>query len=292
MSETQEHVGRKARREAAHTDEVTATNTAEAMIQAGATSGNGQYQSEDTDTEGNVDDMGNVQCKIKTKSGTEVSYTLPHRVKAGDTFTENQALIYDSHCARQLANNLSANASAKEKRLAKALADNDQASILANQPYTVAEVLEMWLKPYEPEIGGGPRISTIEKTRREAAWSAWAYEVAEHDRLVASGKPGLFKACVDVNGKPIAVPDKFSMLETPRQPRNATPEQVKAHKAVVEALTERREAHISRMLEMSTWAERIQVQLDRILTERGSKKAAEPTAETAAPAITVGSLLD
>jgi len=206
-----------------------------------------------------------------------LTINLPRKAKAGDVLDADDALILDTAKARQFGNNMNANAKARAARLTAATTANDAAAIAANAPYTAEDVLKIWAD-YKPNVGGGPRLGSMEKMRHDAAWAAWLLYIAEHDAAVKAGEAPLIGAMKDASGNPCAVPTSYYV--PPRKPRNATAEQTAAHEAALAEFEAARTAHILRMLDMPKYAERIQVQLDRITAEKGRTAEAAPAAGT------------
>jgi hypothetical protein len=179
--------------------------------------------------------LGNVTIEI---AGMEV--TLPVKFAPGHILTDNQAKVLDAAYQRQFTNNQNASAKSRAEALAKATTDTERN---AKQPLTASEIATLYTD-YEPSVGGGPRQSSMEKMRSEAAWRAWTVLVGEHnDSISNGGDPVIVKA----GNKPVGLPSG-------------------------KGAPEKREAMSAALLAKPEYAERIQAQLDLILAERGTKK--------------------
>lgn len=185
-------------------------------------------------------------------SGLEV--IVPRRFQAGQVLTENQAKVLDAAYQRQFTNNQVASAKSRAEALAKATTDAERA---AKAPLTAEQIAALYTD-YEPNVGGTPRQSVMEKMRQEAAWRFWTQHVAEHNEAVANGqKPVIERA----GSKPVNLPRAFT-----------TPEGVKV------TAQEQKDALIARLLLLPAYAEPIQVHLDAIMAERGKDKTDAPEA--------------
>lgn len=195
--------------------------------------------------------LGHLTVEI---AGLEVS--LPVKFAAGMTLTENQAKVLDAAYQRQFTNNQNAMAKGRAEALAKATTDAEKA---AKAPLTAAQIAALYTD-YEPSVGGTPRQSTMERLRSDAAWRAWVAMVTEHNTAVAAGEaPVIVKA----GAKPVELPSG-------------------------KGAPEKRDAMAAALLARPEYAERIQVQLDAILAERGTKK---PTAAADTMAVSGADLL-
>lgn len=133
-----------------------------------------------------------------------------------------------------------------QNALAKSRADGKNTT-----PQPDANMLALMFVDYEPSVGGTPRQSTMEKLRNDAAWRFWVAMVTEHNDNVASGKePVIVKA----GAKPVQLPSGKGAVE-------------------------KREAMSAALLALPQYAAGIQVQLDAIIAERGTKAPA-PAADT------------
>lgn len=187
--------------------------------------------------------------------------TLPVRFRSGHVLTENQAKVLDSAYQRQFTNNQNANAKARADRFTKATTDAERE---ANLALTANELAEFY-PDYEPAVGGGPRMGSMEKMRSDAAWRAWVQLVKEHNDAVTAGGTAVITKAVDSYGKPKPV----AVQTCPRKPRDMSEE---AHKVVREEFEQTKALFIDKLLSMPLYAERIQVQLDAILAEKGANK--------------------
>lgn len=171
----------------------------------------------------------------------DLQVTLPVKFGPGHVLTENQAKVLDAAYQRQFTNNQNASAKSRAEAYAKATTDEERK---AKAPLTAAEIAALYTD-YEPNVGGTPRQSVMEKLRLDAAWRAWVSLVTEHNDAVAKG------------GAPIIV----------KAGKNAV--QLFSGKGAAE----KREALSAQLLTLPQYASRIQSQLDAIMAERGTKKA-------------------
>lgn len=190
--------------------------------------------------------LGTVTIEI---AGMEL--TLPVKFGPGHVLTENQAKVLDAAYQRQFTNNQNAMAKSRAEALEKATTDTERA---AKAPLTASAIAALYTA-YEPSVGGTPRQSAMEKIKSDAAWRFWTAHVQEHNKAVTSG---------------------------------ADPIIVKAGKSVValpsgKGAADKREALIAALLKLPAYSDRIQVQVDAILAERGSK-----TETTKPDALTLG----
>jgi hypothetical protein len=193
--------------------------------------------------------------------------TLPLKFKEGDTLTENQAKVLDAAYQRQFTNNQTASAKSRKEALEKATTDAERA---AKAPLTAEQIAALYTD-YEPNVGGGPRQSSMEKTQLDGAWRAWVKVVGEHNDAIANGgEPVIARA----NGKPVAIPS------APRKAKDISEE---AHKSAVEAFQAQRETFKAALLKTEWMAPRIEAEVAAILAERGAGKA-----ETAPSAVVAG----
>jgi hypothetical protein len=172
--------------------------------------------------------------------------TLPVKFSPGHVLTENQAKVLDAAYQRQFTNNQNAMAKSRAEALEKATTDAERE---AKAPLTASAIAALYAA-YEPSVGGATRQSTMEKIRSEAAWRFWTAHVSEHNKAVLAG---------------------------------SAPVIVKAGKSVValpsgKGAPEKRDALIAALLKLPAYADRIQVQVDAIVAERGNKKE-EPKAD-------------
>lgn len=209
-----------------------------------------------------------ITVDIKTDNAT-VKVDLPNKFASlvGQPLSEDMAKIIFTHVAGQFRNNQAANAAAREKRFAKDAKPEDM-------PWTVAQYLDRWNgtgayagNPYMPEVGAGPRMSTQERIRLDAAKAVWFALVAEHNEAVSKGQPPVLNnpGAVKIDKRPAK--DKTMSTE--------------AHAAAVEAWQERTDSLYRKLLSVPKYADRIQAQIDLLLNEAGKKADAEATAATA-----------
>ena len=180
--------------------------------------------------------LGNVSIEI---AGLEV--TIPIKFAPGHPLTENEAKVLDAAYQRQFTNNQNASAKSRAEAFTKAKTDEERA---AKAPLTAMQIAELYAD-YEPSVGGTPRQSTMERLRQDAAWRAWVAMVTEHNESVKTG------------GEPIIVKAGKVAVQLPSG----------------KGAAEKREAMSAQLLTLPAYAERIQVQLDAIMAERGTKKA-------------------
>jgi hypothetical protein len=204
---------------------------------------------------------GTMTCELKSDKDTVIlAFDVPRKWTAGMVNTEHSALIIDTSNLRQFTNNQTANAKARAKRFAEAKTDAERA---ANVPLTAADYVALWAEYDGPAIGDMQRLGTMEKLRQDATWSAWVALVTEHnDSIAKGGEPVIAKA-----GK-AAVPVGYSIPSAKK--KDESDEDFKARREAAQA---NRTAFIERMLSMPAYADRIQVQLDRLLAEKGKEKA-------------------
>ena len=198
---------------------------------------------EEPKTNGAAPSNGNITIEI---AGLEV--TVPVRFAVGHVLTENQAKVLDTAYQRQFTNNQNAMAKARAEALGKATTDAERA---AKAPLTATQLAALYTD-YEPSIGGTPRQSQMEVIRQQAAWRFWTGHVAAHNKSVAAGGPPVI---VKAGQKPVA----------PLTPKRGPDGKV------IATVGDQRDAMTARLLTMPEYADRIQVQVDAILAERGSK---------------------
>ena len=204
----------------------------------------------------------------------EISVTIPLKFSPGHVLTENQAKILDAAYQRQFVNNQNANAKARAEKLAKATTDAEKA---AAAPLTAADYAKLY-ENYEPTVGGAPRMGNVEKMRQDAAWRMWVALVGEHNKAVASGGTAVIaKAVSKADGKPVPV----ALMRAPTKAEvkaanaGATEEALEtAYKTAQEEFAGAKAVFLGRILSMPEYAERVQIQLDAIMAERGEKKPA------------------
>lgn len=198
-----------------------------------------RHQDAEAQNSGNGADVAQSANTVTIEiAGLEV--ILPVKFSSGHVLTENQAKVLDAAYQRQFTNNQNAGAKSRAEALTKATTDAERA---AKAPMSATEIAALYTD-YEPSVGGGPRQSSMEKMRQEAAWRAWTVLVGEHnDSVAGGGEPIIVKA----GNKPVTLPSG-------------------------KGAPEKRDAMSAMLLTLPAYAERIQVQLDLILAERGTKK--------------------
>lgn len=191
----------------------------------------------------------------------DMQVTLPVKFLPGHVLSDNQAKVLDAAYQRQFTNNQNANAKSKAEALAKLGDKATDADRAKYAPLSASEIAALY-PDYEPSVGGGPRLGSMEKMRHDATWSAWVQWVTEHNASIAAGgEPVIAKA-----GK-AGVKVGYSIPSVAA--KDETPEAFAERKL---ATQNARTAFIERMLSMPEHADKIQVQLDRILAERGKGK--------------------
>lgn len=188
-------------------------------------------------------DLGNVTIEI---AGIDV--TLPVKFGPGMVLTDSQAKVLDAAYQRQYTNNKNAGAKSRAEALAKATDDAGRAKYA---PYTAAELVADYAD-YEPSVGGS-RIGSMEKIRNDAAWRMWTAMIADHNASVAQG------------GEPVIAKAGQKQIPGLKPVRDGNGK-------VTVTVQEQRDRLIARMLTMPEYAERIQVQVDAILAEKGKDK--------------------
>ena len=258
MSEHNQEHGRMSRKE---------REAAEQDAAKAAASGNGQDQAESKPAM--------MTCEIKSEKEPHavplVMFDVPRKWREGMVNTEHSALIIDTSNLRQFTNNQTANAKARAKRFAEAKTDAER---LANAPLAAADYVALWADYEGPAIGDMQRLGSAERMRLEAGWSAWVDTVTKHNAAVAAGQEPVIakagKAGVKVG---YSIPSAKTKGESDE-----------AFKERREAAQAGRTAFIEKLLATPAWAERVQIQLDRLQAERGKDKAAAagaPVVDTA-----------
>lgn len=199
----------------------------------------------------------------------DTDVTLPNRFASmvGQPLTEELAKIVFTHVAGQFRNNQVANAKARADRYAKAATDEERA---LNTPLDAMGYLKIW-SDYMPNVGEGPRQSSLDKMRLEAAKRAWFRLIADHNEAVSNGGTAILKSAGKVSAAPRPVKTKAVSTE--------------AHEAAVAEWQDAQERIYRRLLDTPSYQERIQVELDAITAEQGKKKAEAETAEAGADLI-------
>lgn len=188
----------------------------------------------------------------------DLDVTLPDKFsdKVGTPLTEEQAKIIFAHVAGQFRNNQNANAKARSDRYAKATNDVERDE---NAPLNIDGYLTIW-NTYLPNVGEGPRQSSVDKLRTEAAKRAWAQLVSDHN------------AALDAGEKPILKTNKKQgVAQRPVKTKAVSTEQ---HETNVKAWEVNQAQIYERLLSSPQYADRIQAQLDLLNTEQGKKTAA------------------
>jgi hypothetical protein len=171
--------------------------------------------------------------------------TLPVKFNPGHILTDNEAKVLDAAYQRQFTNNQNAMAKGRAEAYGKAANDTERS---AKEPLTATALAALYAN-YEPSVGGS-RMGSMDKIRNDAAWRMWTAMVTEHNSSVSQGgAPVIVKA----GSKQVALPSG-------------------------KGAGEKREALSTALLILPAYAARIQVKIDEILAERGSKKDA-PTSE-------------
>ena len=177
-------------------------------------------------------------------AGTDV--TLPVKFGPGHTLTDSQAKVLDAAYQRQFANNQNAMAKSRAENLTKATTDADRAKYAALSATQLAALYA----DYEPSVGGS-RMGSMDKIRNDAAWRMWTALVTEHNTSVMNGN------------SPVIVKAGTKQVQLPSG----------------KGAAEKREALTTALLGLPAYADRIQVQIDAIMAERGARKDAPPAAE-------------
>ena len=162
-----------------------------------------------------ADDALGALPPLSQKVGERV-LSLPRRTAPGMVLDEHAALFFDTALAQKFAANLGA----RLKTLAakgSALPDDD-------------EMLEDWLD-YSWRTRAAPTDSAeaMLAFRRDITWKWWLDAATDHNARVTKGKPGSWKKYNSQDHATIVagvIPD--AKYKKPRQPRDATPEQVAA----------------------------------------------------------------
>jgi hypothetical protein len=194
----------------------------------------------------------------------DTTVTVPVKFYAGMQINATEARILQAAVERQFMSNQTANANARAKKYAKAKNDAERALYA---PLTAAQLGELF-RDYMPSVGGAPRQSSVERMRHEATWRAIIAYLTEHNKSVEAGQPGIIAAA---GGKGVAIP------KVPTKTKGVTEEQ---HKANLEAFEAIKTTQIERFAANPKFAERIQIQLDALEAEKGSKKSEAAAVET------------
>ena len=204
-----------------------------------------------------------MTCELKSDKDTVIcTFDVPRKWAAGMVNTEHSALIIDTSNLRQFTNNQTANAKARAKRFAEAKTDAERA---ANVPLTAADYQALWADYSGPAIGDMQRLGSAERMRLDAGWSAWVQMVTEHNAGIIANPPVVVMAKAGMAGVKVgySIPSAKAKAETDE-----------AFKERREAAQSARTAFIEKFLSLPQYAERVQVQMDRLQAERGKDKAA------------------
>jgi hypothetical protein len=207
-----------------------------------------------------------LRAEIKYKDGPELSVDFPRNWLPGSINTEHSALMIDTFRVRQFCSTAGANAKARAERFAKATTDAEK---VANAPLSPQDYVTAFLTYEGPAIGDMQRMSTMERLKHEATWSAWVAWVTDHNNYVQTSggtPPELFNPPIKKAGK-ATVPVGYSIPGVKK--KGESDEDFAERKTAAQSA---RTAFIERMLSMPEHAEKIQIQLDRILAERGKGK--------------------
>ena len=195
----------------------------------------------------------------------DMEVTLPVRFAPGMALTENQAKVLDAAYQRQFTNNQNAMAKSRAESLGKATDDAGRAKYAALSANAIAALYA----DYEPNVGGTPRQSAMDKIRSDAAWRFWTANVKAHnDNLMAHTANG----AVSADYVPVIAKAGKSVVKLPQTTTGADGVKVTAE--------EKRNALVAGLLSLPVYADRIQVHIDAIMAERGSKKDTPAGADT------------
>lgn len=267
MSENANQHSGRANRKAAE-DATIAEAAAKAAAEAEANKGNGQDTAKAVPT---------MTCELKSDKDTVIAtFDVPRKWSAGMVNTEHSALIIDTSNLRQFQNNQTANTKARAKRFAEAKNDAERAE---NTPLTAADYQALWAAYEGPAIGDMQRMGSAERMRLEAGWSAWVTAVTAHNAAILAHNEALkidssavYTPVITKAGKGgVKVGYGIPSAKT----KNETDEVFKARKDTAVA---ERNSFIEKLLSTPDWAEKVQIQLDRLMAERGKDKKAEGVA--------------
>lgn len=230
---------------------------------------------------------------ITSKTGgdsTAVSVSLPNKFSnlVGQPLTPDWIKIIFAHVSSQFRNNQNANAEARFKKYAKAQAEGNTAEMAANAPLTVDQYLTIW-STYLPEVGGGPRMGSLERMRYDAAWDAWLAVFAEHNASVKAGTGKVIPNGVDkTTGEPIELANptfRITMPDGTVKRYGSTPSQTKGmtdevHAGLVEQFNTAKDAMIAKIQSTSWIADRVEAAYQLALAKRGKAKETVTTATT------------
>jgi hypothetical protein len=227
-------------------------------------------------------EIGTITLDI-TDGANTVSVTFPRRFPAGFVCQAAHGMILDTHVAAQFRNNMSANAKARSKRYAAATTDAERAE---NVAWTAEQYVAEYLKDggYLPNVGSHDGMSVTDRMRHEAAWRGWATVIAEHNASIAKGGPAIIAKAVapvlddagnpvlDGAGKPVMRGTHVTLMSAPAKGKLSLEE----YTLLVEQFESKRLAMTTRLLEMPAYADRIQIQLDTLMSAKAARKADKP----------------
>ena len=173
---------------------------------------------------------------------------LPLKFSAGHILTAAEASILNTAYQRQFDNNQNALAKARAERYAAAKTEAERA---ANAPLTAEEIAALYAD-YQPNVGGEPRGSSLERMQEAAAWQVWAETVSAHNRSLLEG-----------NG-PVVERAGHSTVKLLVAPRKAKGTSDADHEAAVKAVAEAKASLIRKLLVSPLYADRIQRVVDAI----------------------------
>ena len=178
-----------------------------------------------------------------------IDVSLPVRFSAGFVCDAIHAKILETACRRQFKNNMDANISNRDKRLA---ASKTEAEKAANAPYTAAEIAALW-GTYLPAIGDTPRQGSAERLEGEARYNAYVAAIAQHNDNVTSGKPGIFSA-----------PGVLKNALIPAKKSKGVSEE--AHKVYLAEMAEKRSAFLEKFASMPKYAPLVEAERIKLRT--------------------------
>lgn len=202
---------------------------------------------------------------------------LPVKFTTGHVLTDNEAKTLDAAYVRQFTNNQNALAKARAEKFAAATTDADKA---AAAPLTADQLAALYTD-YAPQVGGGPRMGSLERLRHDAGWKAWTKVVAEHNKSIGGG------------GEPvIAKAGKAPVLVGPQ--RTAFPagaEGTASYKAARKEWDDTgKDVFIGRLLTTPWMADRITAEYNTMVAERDAERAAREAEKSAPPSTGVAAI--
>jgi hypothetical protein len=181
---------------------------------------------------------------------------LANAFTVGQPMDADHVKILFAAYVRQFTNNQNAIGKARAERHAKATTAEEKA---ATAPRTAEEIAALFAG-YKPQVGGGPRLGSLERLRLTAAWRAYVAMVTEHNTALRNGNKGVFAT----NGV-------VAVMRKGDQDAKRKAESLAAETA--DEFTARKESFLGKMLSMPKYADRIQAQLDLLQAENGKDKA-------------------